>query len=168
MGYFRARISRHRCASHVDAALRRQARELSDWIEAPAVRPARLTTYLRFAVGRIHTDSRQQLGVFQAVYDLRRTDLLSRTDRATANELLGWFGKNLVAPSIDDASAIFWYRSDAADCIDRTWEMIRLLKAHDHIVWMSRSDSPGRVIYRDVHQVAAVPWRDRGWRRRPV
>lgn len=56
----------------------------------------------------------------------------------------------------------------ATPCISRIWEMIHILTSHDIVVWMMRSEQPGRIAYEDDFQVAAVPHRDRTWRRRPV
>jgi hypothetical protein len=170
VGYFRRRISRQRCASQVARAVARQSRAgLVGWIEAPAEPPraTRRTTYLRFAVGHIHEDSHQQLGVFQAAYQLRNGGGCGSDAGAMLNPLLRWFGENLHAPEVT-CRAIFWFKSDAAPCIGRIWEMIHVLTSHDHGVWMMRSDAPGRIVYEDDFQVAAVPYRDRRWRRRRV
>jgi hypothetical protein len=171
VGYFRRRISRHRCAAHVAAAVARQAgADLSFWVEATLVPPARSAaraTYLRFAVNSIHSVSREQLGVFQAAYGLRDSGRLARRDLVRLREVMQWFCRNLKGPDVD-GRAIFWFRFDAQECIEQIWEMIRLLKRYDYTVWMMRSEPPGRTVYSDAYQIAAVPWASRRWRRRAV
>ena len=170
MGYFRRPIRRRRCASQVAAAVARQGRAgAAGWVEVPS-NPPRLagrTVYLRFAVGRIDDASREQLGVFQAAYELR--DACGRRSDVgrMLRPLLRWFCENLHGPDVTPA-AIFWFKSDAAPCVSRIWEIVHVLEAHDAVVWMMRSDAPGQIVYEDDFQVAAVPHRRRRWRLRPV
>ena len=171
MGYFRPRISRQRCAAHVAAAVARQARaDLMVWRPAPDAPPAGRghTVFLRFAVGEIHADSQQPLGVFQAAYGLRRRYGSSSGTGRRFDPALQWFGENLVAPEDVPTRAIFWFKSDAGACVGRIWEMIHALKVSGLMVWMMRCHQPGNVVYEDAHQVAAVPHRTRSWRTRPV
>jgi hypothetical protein len=46
--------------------------------------------------------------------------------------------------------------------------MIHVLKANDLPVWMMQCRYPGRVVYHDAFQVAAVPGAARKWRRKSV
>lgn len=124
--------------------------------------------FLRFAVGRVDPDSHHPLGVFQAAYDLRNEHgRNSKVDR-TLRPALNWFCENLTSPNDVADRAIFWFKSDAGECVGRIWEIIRVLASHDLFVWMMRSKAPGRVVYEDAFQVAAVPHRTRAWRSRPV
>ena len=161
MGYLRRRISRSRCAAQVARAVARQSLAGSTgWLDVPRESPSTddARTYLRFAVGRIHERSRQQLGVFQAAYELR--DAAGRGSDAgrMLRPLFEWFGENLRAPDVI-SPAIFWFKSDASDCISRIWELVHVLKSHDHLVWMMRNERPGRIVYEDAFQVAAIPFR---------
>ena len=167
MGYFRPRISRMRCATQVDAAVSRQARaDLMPWRPAPDAPPpasaSARAVFLRFAVGEIDADSQEQLGIFQAAYGLG-----SGTGRRF-DSALEWFCEHLVAPGDVPARAIFWFKADADACVGHVWEMIRALKSSGLAVWMMRCRQPGRVVYEDAHQVAAIPHRTRSWRTRPV
>ena len=171
MGYFRTRISRQRCALQVARAVARQGRaDLSAWLEAPPgpPRPAARLTYLRFAVGQVHSDSREPMGVFHACRELRLSRPLPRRHFRRMVEALTWFSDNLVAPDLDCAGAVFWFRSDAGPCLRQIWELIRVLRAYDHLVWMVRTEMPGMIVYRDELQVAAVPCPSRVFRSRPV
>lgn len=170
MGYLRRRISRHRCASEVATALARQSRAVSAaWFKVPhdPPRASDRTTYLRFAVGRTDADSHQQLGVFRAAYELRNASGRGSDAGRMLRPLFKWFGENLKAPDVTPR-AIFWFKSDAGPCVRRIWEMIHVLTSHDMFVWMMRCGDPGRIEYEDDLQAAAVPHRDRQWRRRSV
>jgi hypothetical protein len=169
MGYFRPRISRQRCAAQVEAAVRRQSRaDLSVWRPAPRDPPApRAAIYLRFAVGRKDPASQQALGVFQAAYEVRnRHGKRSQVGRSF-DAPLTWFGENLHAPDVSER-AIFWFKSDAAECLRQVWQIIHALRAAGEAVWMMRCRHPGMIRYEDAYQVAAVPDEPRRWRRRPV
>ena len=171
MGYFRKRTSRHRCALQVARALARQSSELFsterlDRLDGVSSAVG-FRTYLRFAVGRTHWRSCQPLGVFQAAYELRDAAGRGSVAGRMLRPLFEWFGENLRAPDVR-GGAIFWFKSDASDCISRIWEIVHVLRSHDHLVWMTRNDRPGRIVYEDAFQVAAVPFRGCPGRRRPV
>ena len=169
MGYLRRRISRSRCAVQVARAVARQAAASTAWLEVPAERPRDRTarTCLRFAVGRIDETSCQPLGIFQAAYELRHAAGRGSVGGRMLGPLFEWFGQNLRAPDVT-GRAVFWFKSDASECITRIWEMVHVLRSHDHLVWMTRNERPGRIVYEDAFQVAAVPFRKCAGRRRPV
>ena len=80
---------------------------------------------------------------------------------------LQWFGDNLHAPDVS-GRAVFWFKSDAAGCVEQIWQIVHALRANDEVVWMLRCERPGMVTYEDAVQVAAIPGRAARWRRRPV
>ena len=170
MGYFRRPIRRLRCAEEVAEAVARQsAIDSGEWREAPSAPPrfGGQTTYLRFAVGRIEPATGRERGIFRGAGNLEASELLSDHDRGRLRRVLRWFNRNLKVPKVT-SNAIFWFKSDATDCIDRVWELVRLLDAHDTLVWMMRCRDPGQIVYDDEFQVAALPQRNRRWRLRPV
>src|SRR6476620_2873003 len=140
MGYLRRPIRRRRCASQVATALARQDRAgATGWFPVPVTPPppSRQTIYLRFAVGRIDHVSREQLGVFQAAYELR-DDCGCASDAARMLQpLFEWFDENLHAPSVSEAS-VFWFKSVASRGIVRICEIVHVLTADDAVVWMMR------------------------------
>lgn len=169
MGYFRRPIRRRRCASQVAEAVARQlTADAGLWLEAPddPPRASRRTTYLRFAIGRIDGDSQQQLGVFQAAYELRDAAGHGSDLGMMLRPVFDWFNQNLHAPDVTPR-AIFWFKSSAEPCVTRIWEMIHVLRTHETVVWMMRCEEPGQIVYYDEFQIAAVPYRRRRWSRRP-
>jgi hypothetical protein len=170
MGYFKRQLNRGRCASEVDAAVARQAAAgLSPWVVATANRAGAPTrnSYLRFAVGRLGVASHHRLGIFRAAGELEKGDVLSDHERGRLRRALRWFDKNLKVPRVT-SKAVFWFKADAAECVGQVWQIVRLLDAHDTVVWMMRSERPGQIVYEDSHQLAALPGGAKLRRCRPV
>jgi hypothetical protein len=170
MGYFNRQLDRGRCASEVDAAVARQsAAGLSPWLVATANRAGGPTrnSYLRFAVGRMGAASHHRLGIFRAAGALEEGGILSDHERGRLRRALRWFNKKLRVPRVT-SRAVFWFKADAAECVGRVWQIVRLLDAHDTIVWMMRSEWPGQVVYEDCYQLAALPGGAKLRRCRPV
>jgi hypothetical protein len=129
------------------------------------VRQAR-EVYVRFAAGPEHPDSRQQKGIFHASTVLWH-DQCGMTDAQVHVLRAGrdWFNANLIAPDLDEPRAIFWFRADSAgECVSRLWARVALLRDAGIVVRMLRCTDPGRIVYRDAHQVAAIPQRHTRWR----
>ena len=169
MGYLPHRISRRRCAAEVDRAIASQARGLPFWEAAPAkvlLSTAR-RSYLRFAVGRIEPATQRRLGIFRAAGRLEQSGDIAGEELRRLRASLLWFNRNLKVPRVP-ASAAFWFKSDAAACMQRVWHVVWLLKANDQVVWMMRAEQLGQVVYEDAHQVAAVASSTRPRRCRPV
>ena len=57
-------------------------------------------------------------------------------------------------------NAICWIRSDAAESLKRLRMLVELYRLAGYPVWMQTSQNPGRVVYRDEYQIAAVPYVD--------
>ena len=81
--------------------------------------------------------------------------------RDLLRDRLNWFNRNLPVPDLDssDWRCLFWFRCDAKEAIGRIWELAWLLADEGVFVRKLRTDSPGMIVYRDRHQVAAVPRR---------
>ena len=105
------------------------------------------------------------MGPFAAAYFLRDDDDLLPHDRQRLYELLAWFEAELTVPrrGTIPASAIFWY-ADVGPFSLRMWELVQLLSEYDFTTELITARFVGRIVYRDTHQVAAVPPR-RGNRR---
>ena len=119
--------------------------------------------YLRFVVTQIHEDSHQPKGLFIAAHELLDSGDLSLEERAQLRDILTWFNKNLLSPDIANSRnreahrAVFWFKSEAEDCISRIWEMAHLLEYHGYLVEMQKYRKLGKIIYEDEYQVAAFP-----------
>jgi hypothetical protein len=117
-----------------------------------------MARFIRFVVHqRIGGESRR-LGPFAAAYFLRDDDDLFPHDRQRLYELLAWFEAELPVPrrGTIPASAVFWY-ADVGRFSLRMWELVQLLTEYDFTTELITARFVGRIVYRDVHQVAAVP-----------
>jgi hypothetical protein len=87
------------------------------------------------------------------MYVARDCGDFSRRDVGRLKRVLAWFGRNLRAPKQVHPRAIFWFRSDAHACIDKIWDLVRLLRENDVEVTMMRTREPGQIEYHDPLQV---------------
>lgn len=100
------------------------------------------------------------MGVFQAAIALRDA---WDTEPCLSDELrcaLKWFDQELPAPDDVDCRAVFWYRSDADGFIRATWRMAALIQAGGSVVYPITCKYPGKIVYMDDFQVAAVPTKE--------
>jgi hypothetical protein len=124
--------------------------------------------FMRFVTPDLHEDSHQELGVFQAIFNLRDASALSNNQEVHLEELRTWFNENLDKPKkFTNAkppyyrkrqNGISWFKDSAKDHISKIWELVALLEAHDVRVEMIKTDQPGYVIYEDQLQIVAVPF----------
>ena len=77
--------------------------------------------FLRFVVSEIHDDSQRELGVFQAIDNLRKQGVFSALE-AQQDLLIGkWFDKNLKKPTRFTASKPpFYHKQNKAISWSRT------------------------------------------------
>lgn len=95
-----------------------------------------------------------------------KSGLLSDEERKQIQQALIWFNINLPVPKAGwiHGRAIFWFKSGAKECIDRMWELVRLLQAHNYYVEVHKCEFLCNVVYSDEFQVAAFPHRRDGKR----
>lgn len=120
-----------------------------------------MNAYLRFQTPFRCQDTGRPSGLFQAagrVEDLRE---LSAEMREQLEEQLAWFNRHLVVPTFGehDWRALFWFRSEAGEMLERIWDLVAILREEDVQVRMVWTREPGRIVYSDKHQIGAVPLR---------
>lgn len=115
--------------------------------------------FLRFTTTSVDKGSRKPEGIFAAGYRLLDSGELDSAEWKQLRELMDWFNAQLPKPpeSFEAARAVFWFRSTAAECISRIWEMVFILREHGHHVLVHKCDHLANVCYRDRVQVAAYP-----------
>ena len=151
MGYLKRKLRRSAAGRIADAFLAMAAAEPQPGL---GVVPAPPTgRFLRFA-----TDDGRR-GVFQAAYRLRDSRRLTADESAELRDLLGWFEKELKPHAPAEEAAVFWFKADAGDYVRRIWAIVRLLQRGGRDVRMWTTRRPGRIVFEDVFQVAAVPYR---------
>jgi hypothetical protein len=99
-----------------------------------------------------------RVGLFAAAYHVRRSSELLPHHRSRLDRCLDWFGRALTTPPLGTipAQAIFWY-ADAAPFSEQMWELARIVEDYGFTTELITSRSVGRIVYRDTHQLAAIP-----------
>ena len=114
--------------------------------------------FLRFVITQLDEVSKKPQGLFVAAADLIESGSLSREERLQLRETIIWFNKNLPSPRYEFASRkIFWFKSNAEECVKRMWELTRLLRYHGYLVEVEKCRELGNIFYEDKFQVAAYP-----------
>ena len=114
-------------------------------------------TYLRFVITKRDEDSGRAQGLFQAAYDLLDSGDLDPVEHATVRSAMDWFRKHLQAQEAVDTRAIFWFKAESVETVQRMWTLIGVLREHGLHVRMMKTDEPGTTDYDDSHQIAAIP-----------
>jgi hypothetical protein len=117
-----------------------------------------MPSYIRFETQRQCAHFKRRLGVFRTAGQVEATDLPEATAE-WLRETLKWFHHNLIIPSGDsvDRRGIFWFRGEARDVIERMWDLVVILHDEGVHVDIRHTKYPGRIVYRDDQQVAAIP-----------
>jgi hypothetical protein len=115
--------------------------------------------YLRFVTIRIDEDSRKPQGVLVASYVLLDSGDLTRDEWRQVRDILNWFNAHLPHPpkNFTAGRAIFWFKSSAQESIRKIWELVHVLRQHEHYVEVHKCRRLGNILYEDKLQVAAFP-----------
>lgn len=116
--------------------------------------------YIRFATIENDRHSGVGKGVFQAAIAARDNHNTLPSVSDEIRSLIRWFNDELPAPDDVNARAIFWYKADAADFIEATWRLAAMLYVCDCPIYPIRCARPGKIVYRDHYQIAAIPFRE--------
>lgn len=108
------------------------------------------------------------MGLFMAMEELRDKNELYDYEEKLVSELHHWFDLYLEAPPIQASDsnyystpmAISWFKSSAEKHISKMREFGYILEAHDVFVTELRTERPGKILYEDRYQIAAVPFKD--------
>jgi hypothetical protein len=155
MGYFRRKIDRRRARVAVEM---HAAAPVADavWRALDEVSREPQRDFIRFSGKAAGDSSVRRLGVFTIAYDVCR-ELDAGQARPLRDEL-SWFERHLPVPRRIDERSIFWFRSDAGEVATRVWQLVDLLVAHGWLIEVQRVRLfPGRVVYEDDYQIAAIP-----------
>jgi hypothetical protein len=131
-------------------------------------KPGGAAMFIRFVVSSRHRDSHCLTGIFHAACQLGDGGRLSADEQQQCDGILGWFNRHLPFPDRFSRSrrryargeAVCWFKDGAGRFISRVRELAAMLELHGIPVEMLRTGKPGYVVYEDLYQVAAVPFRD--------
>jgi hypothetical protein len=159
MGYFRKPIrrgtARKKKRAFVDVA---RSVNPDGWTSDFNLTHAARDTFLRFLVD--HPD-KNAVGPFQSSNLLVDDPTLPASTHSRCRAIFRWFNLNIRHPGRLPRRAVCWFRADADECLKRIRELIEIYRVANHTVWMQSTTRPGRIVYQDEHQIAAVPFTDR-------
>ena len=117
--------------------------------------------FIRFQTELRSTHKGSPLGVFCATVALEEQFDLPDYAQELLRESLDWFNSNLVAPRLPAqyARCVFWFRTEAEELLEHVWPLVALLNQEGLYVHQRTTSQPGKIVYFDEYQVAAVPGR---------
>lgn len=115
--------------------------------------------YVRFQTGMRCRRTGRALGIFHAAGRLEDEGKVESYLTEPLTQTLAWFNKHLPVPRHDsiDPGSLFWFVYNNHDAMNRIWELITWLRICDVYVAEIKCRDPGRIIYRDETQIAAMP-----------
>jgi hypothetical protein len=115
--------------------------------------------FVRFQSNLRDINRSAPLGVFHAAGKLLESDHLEPWLTERTEEICDWFNEHLTVPQLGPelTRAIFWFRGERLDMIQRLWELVILLQESGTVVELIHTTRPGWVRYADDFQVAAIP-----------
>ena len=115
--------------------------------------------YIRFQTGVRCHDTGRSLGIFYAADHVQNRCAVPQYLTDPLRDSLVWFNRNLKVPNRDSIprKCLFWFDCQNAEVLGQVWELIGWLQLCDVYVTHRKCNSPGKIVYRDVHQVAAIP-----------
>lgn len=121
-------------------------------------------SYVRFTISIADESSQQSMGIFMAMGELRDSGQMFAWELETDQRVYAWFNKHLSVPRVQSRSdkpfAISWFKSTATEHIKNMRELVAILAAHDVDVDQLITTRPGKIVYEDRFQIAAIPFND--------
>lgn len=101
-------------------------------------------------------------GFFQAAIGLKWEKETSVSFRKRISRAIKAFAPALVSPTARELTdgAIFWFRNNGSIFTEQIEGLLEVLRAGDYRVFVKSIENPGRIVYQDKHQVAAIRFRD--------
>ena len=99
------------------------------------------------------------LGLFRAVDTFYQRYEVPEYATELLDDSLRWFNANLSVPRLGAhrGRPIFWFRTEAEDCLAQIWNMVAVFNEEGLYVEHRTTLRPGHIVYRDEHQIAAIP-----------
>ena len=99
------------------------------------------------------------MGIFRAAARVEMRSHLTVWSRELLRSSLDWFNDNLPVPRLDDPDwrALFWFRPQS-DVVREMWQLVAILREEEVAVGLRYTKMPGRIVYQDEFQIAAIPY----------
>jgi hypothetical protein len=114
--------------------------------------------FIRFQTDLCLPHNGNRMGLFRATVALEEQFELPDYAYEMLNELLDWFNINLAVPRLPTqfGHCIFWFRTDSTELLERIWPIVALMNQEGLYVHQRTTSRPGKIVYCDEHQIAAV------------
>lgn len=121
--------------------------------------------YIRFVIVDKDNDSNQAQGLFAAMGELEEQNLLYQWELEIKKDIYAWFNANLKVPSVlsghySKVQAISWFKDSATEHIESMRRYSQILEAHNYQIQQLVTERPGKILYEDDYQIAAIPFVD--------
>ncbi|MEZ5471179.1 MAG: hypothetical protein R3E90_05315 [Marinicella sp.] len=124
--------------------------------------------FIRFVVEIRDQESHEYKGLFNAMDELLESNELFDWEDKKQEEIYLWFKKNLKVPHVQSSEsnyyakpkAISWFKDSAKQHIEKMRQYAQILQSHEYSVLQLITDRPGKVLYEDDYQIAAIPFAD--------
>jgi hypothetical protein len=130
----------------------------ADWRQCDPAIPPQAGSFLRFVVERPRVG---KVGLFRWSRSVDGAADVPAAAQSVLRATFRWFNANLPVPRRLPRNAICWFRADANESLARLRTLVEIYRLVGYPVWVQATRNPGRVVYRDEYQVAAVPYPDR-------
>lgn len=119
-----------------------------------------MAIYVRFQSDVRYSDQHwPPLGLFHAAGKLQDDNDVQRELAYSLEDALSWFDCNLFRPKLvaQHRRCVFWFRAGRSEYLSRARLLAAMLRQHAIAIREVESADPGAIVYRDEHQIAAVP-----------
>lgn len=126
--------------------------------------------FIRFVTAEHLPNMKGRVGIFQKAYAILRTPNAHEL-HATIRDQINWFEENLDTPDKfnrtkskgayrRNTKGLSWFRDDGNEAVTRAKELSITLVEYGIAVDKIRTDSIGHIIYEDLYQIIAEPFKD--------
>ena len=117
--------------------------------------------YIRFETKLKCSHVVGRAGVFRAAREFLRVRPQPEYVHEVLEESFDWFNENLKVPRLRPRHwrARFWFRSESNELLTRIWPLVNVMNEEGFYFHKIRTETPGRIIYSDQFQIAAIPKR---------
>jgi hypothetical protein len=102
------------------------------------------------------------VGIFGACHHLKRAERLTAEEAALFEEIDSWYTSVLPEPPLyaqgNPQKAITWFKDteEVRSLVERLSALVELLEKHGVPCRVSRTTTPGTIVYEDAYQVAVT------------
>jgi hypothetical protein len=164
MGYFKQPL-RRRKAAQAKRELLDAGHDVGVWSSVERDFRTSRDQFIRFA---IEYSNGTRIGLFQSNLLIEDNNGIPDSMKSALRQSFDWFNRHMRVPRRLPRNAVCWFRASARSHVAQMRTLTEIYRAAGLTVVMQSTATPGRVVYQDEVQIAAVPYRDRDARTKSV